>query len=427
VKLLTDKKETDTLHGRIAIGFLIVQDLVVVLAMMALSVIGIQVNSSSDSGTISHIFKLLLTGGAALLALGIFIRHLADRLVKIVAYSQELLVIFSIAWAAALAAFGDHMGFSKELGGLLAGVSLASTPYRESIISRLASLRDFLLLFFFIYLGAALDLSLLGPQILPALAFSVFVLLGNPLIVLAIMGFMGYRKRTGFLAGLTVAQISEFSLIFVAMGVSLGHVNSESLGLVTLVGLITIALSVYLITYSHQLYSWFEPLLSPFERKLPFQEIKNDSLKESDKPYEVIVFGLGRFGSSITQKLISNGIRLLAVDFNPQTVRDWNLKGVDVVYGDVSDQELIASLPLASSRWVITSISQHDLGLTHQDPRLTLIDELKQQGFLGRIAVCTYKADEERALIEKGAHIVFLPFDDAANHVVNVMIDDLNS
>ena len=175
------------------------------------------------------------------------------------------MISFAIGWAALLAALGHYFGFGKELGGLLAGISLASTPFREAIAARLASLRDFLLLFFFIALGASLDLSVLGASVAAAVVFSLFVLIGNPLIVLLIMGAMGYRKRTGFLAGLTVAQISEFSLIFMAMGVSIGHVAEEALGLVTLVGLITIAASTYMITYSHQLYDKVGPYLGPSE------------------------------------------------------------------------------------------------------------------------------------------------------------------
>ena len=112
-------------------------------------------------------------------------------------------MIFSIAMAATFAAIGDVVGLGKEVGGLLAGVALASTPYRETIAARLAPLRDFLLLFF-ITLGAILDLSLLGTHVTGAIVFSLFVLIGNPLIVLVIMGFMGYRKRTRFLARRTV-------------------------------------------------------------------------------------------------------------------------------------------------------------------------------------------------------------------------------
>ena len=97
-------------------------------------------------------------------------------------------------------------------------------------------MRDFLLLFFFVDLGVHLNLSELGFALAPALVLSLFVLIGNPLIVMAIMGWMGYRKRTGFLAGLTVAQISEFSLMLGALGKNLGHIDSDVLGLITLVG-----------------------------------------------------------------------------------------------------------------------------------------------------------------------------------------------
>lgn len=269
VKLLSDKKEVESLHGRIAVGFLIVQDLVVVIAMIVLSSLGIGENRGE---ALSHIFYVILYGLMMLGFVLLFVRYVANRLVARITHSQELLILFAISWAALLAAIGSYFGLSKELGGLLAGISLASTPYREMIVSRLASLRDFLLLFFFIALGSHLDLGLLGTQIVPAVIFSLFVLIGNPLIVMAIMGYMGYRKRTGFLAGLTVAQISEFSLIFMTMGLTLGHVSAESLGLVTLVGLITISMSVYMITYSHQLYSMLEHTLQRFERKIPFRE-----------------------------------------------------------------------------------------------------------------------------------------------------------
>src|SRR5690606_26284139 len=211
---------------------------------------------------------LVLASGVAMVALVVlFVRYVANPLTERLARAPELLVIFAIAMAAMFAAAGDIVGLGKEVGGLLAGVALASTPYRETIAARLAPLRDFLLLFFFIALGSALDLSLLGAHVGGAIIFSLFVLIGNPLIVLAIMGAMGYRKRTGFLAGLTVAQISEFSLIFIAMGVSIGHVQEDALGLVTMVGLVTIAASTYMITYSHQLYAVFERFLGVFERK----------------------------------------------------------------------------------------------------------------------------------------------------------------
>jgi Kef-type K+ transport system membrane component KefB len=237
-----------------------------------------------------------------------------------VARSPELLVIFAVGWAAGLAALGGRLGFGKELGGLLAGVSLASTPYRDAIGSRLTSLRDFLLLFFFLALGAGLDLSTLGAQVGPAILLSLFVLIGNPLIVMAIMGYMGYRKRTGFLAGLTVAQISEFSLIFMAMGLSLGHVGEEAMGLVTLVGLVTIALSVYMITYSHKLYDWLRAVPRPLRAAGAFPRGGGRGRRFAGE-YDFIIFGLGRYGQRIGDASDERGYRVLGVDFDPEALR----------------------------------------------------------------------------------------------------------
>ncbi|MFX3680433.1 MAG: cation:proton antiporter [Hyphomicrobiales bacterium] len=187
VKLLSDKREIDSLHGRIALGFLIVQDIVVVLAMIMLSALG--VGAQSDSA-LTDILSVFGYGALMLVAVGLFIRYAANPLMERLSRAPELMISFAIGWAALLAALGHYFGFGKELGGLLAGVSLASTPFREAIAARLASLRDFLLLFFFIALGASLDLGVLGDNIGAAIVFSLFVLIGNPLIVLAIMGAM---------------------------------------------------------------------------------------------------------------------------------------------------------------------------------------------------------------------------------------------
>lgn len=418
VKLLSDKREVDSLHGRIAIGFLIVQDLVVVIAMMALSSLGIGAQEGAEGTALTHIGRVLIYGLMMLGFVLFFIRYLATPLVSRIAHSQELLIIFAIGWAALLAAIGSQLGFSKELGGLLAGISLASTPFREAIVARLSSLRDFLLLFFFIALGSQLDLSLLGAQIIPALILSIFVLIGNPIIVMVIMGLMGYRKRTGFLAGLTVAQISEFSLIFIAMGLTLGHVSPESLGLVTLVGLITISLSVYMITYSNKLYTKLAPLLTLFERSTPYQEEKLEQQNRANPSYDVILFGLGRYGKAIAHYLQQEGFNLLAVDFNPDEVRHGRAQGRAVVYGDAGDPTFVSSLPLHNVKWVVSTLPYHDTGVTHEDLRLSLIEGLKQQHFQGNIAISTQNIHDQQNLKQKGATLILFPFYDAAEQAV---------
>ena len=418
VKLLADKREIDSLHGRIALGFLIVQDVVVVVAMIALSAMG--VGAAQDAG-MADVLLVFVYGALMLGAVALFIRFLANPLVGRLSRSPELLMSFAIGWATLLAAVGHYLGFGKELGGLLAGVSLASTPFREAIAARLAPLRDFLLLFFFIALGAALDLSVLGASVFAAVVLSLFVLIGNPLIVLAIMGAMGYRKRTGFLAGLTVAQISEFSLIFMAMAVAIGHVDEQALGLVTLVGLITIAASTYMITWSHQLYAVCEPWLGLFERSSARAE--EERFDAVGGRHDAVVFGLGRYGLAIAQELRTAGLRVLGVDFNPTAVRHARERGFDVVYGDAADAEFLAHLPVAGVRWAVSAVPEHDTGVTHEDPRKTLVQALKEQGFMGRIAVSTRHAEAIDELREAGADLVLMPFRDAAARAASLVLE----
>lgn len=411
VKLLSDKREIDSLHGQIALGFLIVQDLVVVFAMIVLSTLGI----TAESGENEKSLAFALGSGAILVLLVIlFIKYVADPLTERLATAPELLVIFGIALAAVFAAFADFTGLGKEVGGLLAGVSLASTPYRETITARMAPLRDFLLLFFFIGLGATLDLSLLGNQLGVAAVFSLFVLIGNPLIVLVIMGVMGYRKRTGFLAGLTVAQISEFSLIFIAMGVALGHVDADAVGLVTMVGLVTIAASTYMITYSHQLYRLLEPALAIFERKGTPREARDEA--GASRRYDVLIFGLGRLGSAIGMRLKANGLHVLGIDFSPDAVRKWKTGGLEAEYGDAGDPEFIANLPLEGTKWVLLAVPVHAAGLSHQEPRAALLQVLRKLGYTGKVAVVSHSASDTEELRSAGADVVLEPFENAADH-----------
>jgi len=417
VKLLSDKGEIDSLHGQIALGFLIVQDLVVVLAMMVLSAIGLGATQSAGA-----VATAVGSGLALLVVVIAFVRFVANPLTERLAWAPELLITSAIGQAALFAAVGEAIGLGKELGGLLAGISLASTPYRESISARMAPVRDFLLLFFFIALGAKLDLSLLGAHTMAAFVFSAFVLIGNPLIVLAIMGAMGYRKRTGFLAGLTVAQISEFSLVFAAMGVALGHLGQDVLGLVTLVGLITIAASTYMITYSHELFAVCEPLLGVFERPGTPREPAASGNAAGRVPADVVLLGLGRFGSAIAARLQAKGARVLGVDFNPEVVRRCRVRGLPVEYGDATDPEFVASLPLGSAKWVIGTIPGHPIGLTREDTRKSILQAVTVAGFRGKVALTSHSRTDSDSLLAAGTHLVLEPFQDAADRAVELIL-----
>jgi len=419
VKLLSDKRELDSLHGRIAVGFLIVQDLAVVLAMMGMSALKTpELTADGDIAWLSVGLSLVGRVVAAAVLLAVAMRYVIPRVVASMAKSQELLLIFALAWGVALAALGEWAGFSKEAGAFMAGFSLASTPFREAINARLTGIRDFLLLFFFIDLGAKLEMSTLGAELWPAAVLSLFVLIGNPLIVMAIMGYMGYRRRTGFLAGLTVAQISEFSIVFVAMGITLGHVGVTALGLTTLVGLITITMSTYMILYSHPLYERLAPWLKWFERRTPFRELAVENNADRHMEAEILIFGMGRYGGRLLQRLRAEGVKALGVDFDPEAVRDWHDKGVPMRFGDAEDPDFLDSLPLKEARWVVSTLPQ-------VDSNRALLHALRANGYTGQIAVAVRDEYQAKVLADAGIDRIFNLFDDAAEQATHNVCEAL--
>jgi predicted Kef-type K+ transport protein len=401
VKLLSDKREIDQLHGRIAVGFLIVQDIVVVLVMIALTAFG-----TDGAGDLTSEFGLVLVKGVGLLVgVALVMRFVLPWLLPFVARSGELLVLFAVAYAVGVASATDWLDFSTEVGAFLAGFSLASTPYREAIGARLVSLRDFLLLFFFLDLGARLEFTDAGRQVAEASLLSAFVLIGNPIIVLLIMGRMRYTAKVSFLAGLTVAQISEFSLILAALGLSLGHIEAPTVSLITVVGLITIGASTYMILYSHQIYARLDRYLRVFERP-DVREIPEPPTAAVD----IILFGLGRYGSQLARHLRSRGHEVLAVDFDPQAVADWDGEGITAVFGDASDPEFLGSLPLQRARWVISAMPTVDTSLT-------LVHGLRHQGYEGKVALTAHREADAERLESAGVDAVLQPFAAAADAV----------
>jgi len=411
VKLLSDKKEIDSLHGQIAIGFLIVQDIAAILALVGLTSLGSTL--SAEDSFISTFISIAAKGLGLLAVVGLLMKFVLPALTKRLAHAQEMLVLFAIAWAVFLGAGSEMLGFGKEVGAFLAGISLASTGYRDAIGARLTSLRDFLLLFFFIDLGARLDWSTVGTQMEASVIFSLFVLIGNPLIVLVIMGAMGYRRRTAFLAGLTVAQISEFSLIVAALGLSLGHITAEVRGLITLVGVVTILASTYMILYSGPLYNLLSGALKIFERRHPFREEQACCL-QGESFVDVILVGLGSYGSGLAEHILRRNKTLIGVDFDPAALERWRARGVSVLYGDIADPEIHEQLPLRQARWVVSTVRSLELNLG-------LIELLRTRGYRDKVAVTAASQEEAERLEKAGAQVIFRPFRDAAEQAADAL------
>lgn len=410
VKLLSDKHEINALHGRIAVGVLIVQDLAVILAMIAVTALGAE--RTADQTLLGHGLSVGGRAIAFLVVVAALSRWVLPRASAFLATSPELLVLVGIALAVALAAVSEALGLSKEIGAFVAGASLASTDYREAIASRLVSVRDFLILFFFIDLGARLDLSLLGTTLGPAAILSAFVLVGKPVIVMGIMGSMGYRKRTGFLTGLTVAQVSEFSLILGALGVSVGHIGADTMGLITAVGLVTIGLSSYMITHAEALYERLAGWLDRFERRVPHREMTG----ETGEPVraDVVIFGLGRYGGGIVRHLLLRNRRVVGVDFDPAALASWRREGLPVVYGDASDPDVFEHVPLDGVSWVVSTAP--DL-----DTSRTLLHTLRERHYGGSVAVACRTAEEGDELRLQGATVLLRPYADAAEQAADAI------
>jgi Kef-type K+ transport system membrane component KefB len=405
VKLLSDKRELDMLHGRIAVGFLIVQDLLVIVAMILIVAIG----QPSDESITGQVVRTFLSGFIFLAAVALIAKFILPRTLDWLARNQELTLLFSVAWAVSLGAASFALGLSLEVGAFIAGVALASTPYRESIGARLVSLRDIMILFFFISLGAELNFTNALSQLYPAIILSLFVLFGNPIIVMIIMGFMGYRSMVSFKAGLAVAQISEFSLILIALGYSLNQVNEDVLSLVTLVGVITITISTYFILYSDEIYRKIAKYLKIFEIKNPTKGLEDGI---SDNPYDVIVIGGGRLGGDIVKGLRSLGAEILVVDYDPQALRKLRGSGVETLYGDVSEPEFAGVLPIHEAAHIICAVPDITTNAV-------LLEVLKRLGYSGQITLTAMDSDSAALLGNDKKIKIIRPYETAAANIVS--------
>ncbi len=390
VKLLSDKGSFATLHGRAAIGLLLVQDLVVILILIVLNAIEI--------GEGVGIFSLARTvvAGVGLFALMLFLGgNVFPYLFRKIATSQELLFLVSLSWLLAFAVIVKQIGFSVEIAGFLGGVALANSSEKYHIANKIRPLRDFFILIFFVYLGSLMVISDFGGMMLPVIIFSLFVLIGNPLIVMIIMGLMRYKKRTSFLTGVTVAQISEFSLIFATLGLALGHITNQIFAVIVAVGVITITLSTYLILYAERIFPYIEKFLSLFERKGTQEEEGDYGIS---KP--VILVGANRIGRGIMNYISKEN--LLVIDFDPVVIDLLKKEKTDHIFADLKDPHLFEELNLEETKLVISTSPQ-------LEDNVVLIKRIKDISENIKVIVRAENEDEAVNLYDKKADYVLLP------------------
>ncbi|MCB9809053.1 cation:proton antiporter [Candidatus Nomurabacteria bacterium] len=390
LKLISDKGDIDSLYGRISIGFLLVQDIIAILILFALPLI------ASGDFALGTIVLMLLKATLLLAIMYLISKEIIPRIGTFMERSQELLFLFTIAWGLGISALFYIAGFSIESGALVAGISLATLPSRREVSARLTPLRDFFIIMFFVLLGAQMDFGTIGPLIPSALILSALVLIGNPLILMTIMGLLGYKKKTSLQTGFTVAQISEFSLIVIALGAKIGHLNNDVVSLVTLVGLITIFGSTYLISYSDQIYYALEKYLSIFERK----ETRQDT--DEYEAYDIILFGAGRVGQKFHELFQKDSISHLIIDQNPDIIEKLRTQGLNVVYGDGSNITFIEELNFNDAKIVISTVPDNAMN--------AIIFDVTRRAHPDTLFVATATTkDEALEMYEMGVDYVIMP------------------
>jgi len=344
MKLLTDKREARTVYGRYTIGLMLVQDVIAIAVMVLLPSLG---GGQSLALSLFLLFaKLILLFLVVYTLSRIVLPFVLDR----VAQSGEFLLIFTLAWCFALAGFGEWAGLSLEVGAIMAGLSLGSSVYQSEISSRLRPLRDFFIALFFIILGSEMNILNLESSLVPGLVLSAFVLLGNPLILYFLYRTMKFTRKNSFYAGLTAAQVSEFGFVFLFIASQMGYVDSGILSVFTVVALVTIFISSYLITYNHQIYRGIKPF---FEL---FGEDKYHCPREPEATYDVLVFGYHRLGWKICEALKEMKVPFAVVDNDPRTLKKLQERGVPHYFGDASEVDFLCELPLGQAKMIISTL-----------------------------------------------------------------------
>lgn len=390
MKLLTDKQEASSVYGRYTIGLMLVQDIIAILIMILLP------SLTGEKSLLFSMLSLIAKSSALFFAVYLLTRAILPKFLDNAAKSGEFLLIFSLAWCFALAGLAEMAGLTLEVGAIIAGLSLGSSPYQAEISSRIKPLRDFFIALFFIILGSEMKIGNLQASLWPGLILSLFILVGNPLILYLLFRAMKFTRRNSFLAGLTAAQVSEFGFVLLFLGQKMGYFGDELLPVFTLVALSTIFISTYLITHSSRIYDLIAPYLNKFG--------KDDYQCPDDvcERYDVIVFGYHRLGWKICQSLADMKASFAVVDFDPAAVKKLADRKIPHFFGDATEVEFLDELPFRQAKIVISTIPD-------ADGQLTLIKHVRKVNrkalIIGNLAHVRFI----NTLYEAGADYVMMP------------------
>lgn len=406
MKLLSDKKDTDTIYGRYTIGLMLVQDVIAVILVIALGMM----QSGGGSGS-TAIALLIVKLALALAGLYLISRYLLPKVLDKIADSSELLFLFTLAWCFGVASALYLLGFSLEIGAIVSGIALSSSPYQLEIGSRIKPLRDFFLILFFIVLGSEMGISSIGSILMPATILSLFILIGNPLILYILFRKLKFTRRNSFLAGLTAAQVSEFGFVILFAGRQAGHLQGNEGAIFTAVAIATIFTSSYLISYNEQIYRF----LLPF-----FRLFGQDKYRQDDRAaenYDAWIIGYHRIGMKVAEAMNDLKTNFCVVDFDPAAIARLRKSALPFYFGDVADVEFLEGLPMAQSKMIIMTIPA-------VDDQINLIKFVRKSNSKALIICNAYHKADAEMLYGYGADFVMMPHFLGGQWIARVLRDE---
>jgi Kef-type K+ transport system membrane component KefB len=415
VKLLYDKHELMTLPGRLTLGVLVFQDI------WAILVLAIQPTLLDPSFGVlaSSLFKGLLLVTVSLGAA----RYLLPALFAFIAKVPELMLVTALAWCFLVTGIASALGLSREMGALIAGIGMSTFPYNLDVIAKVITIRDFFVTLFFVALGMQIPVP--TPWVLAVAATaSLFLVATRFLSVFPILYATRCGLRTSLLPAINLSQLSEFSLVIAALGLSLGHIEARTVAVLTFIFVITSVASTYMIAKNHELQDW----LSRGARRLGLRGAEDHGREDDGSGAAAIVFlGFYRDASSIVHQFEMEAkgtdkdtlLRdMMVVDFNPQVLEELQRRGIRSVYGDVSNMDTLHHAAVNHARIVVCTLTDSILKGTTNARLLRQLQRLCPQGAL---VLASDTIEAALALYAEGAGFVFIPRIHSAHHMAEVL------
>jgi Kef-type K+ transport system membrane component KefB len=416
VKLLYDKHELMTLPGRLTLGILVFQD------VWAILVLALQPSLMNPSAT--TLFTSLAKGAALVVFSLAASRYLLPRLFALIAKVPELLLVTALAWCFLVSGVASQLGLSREMGALIAGVGMSTFPYNLDVIAKVVNIRDFFVTLFFVALGMQIPMPTTA-TLAVAVGASLFLVATRFLSVFPILFATRLGLRASLLPAINLAQMSEFSLVILALGFSLGHIGPSTAAVMTLVFSITSVASTYMIASNHEL----QTLLGRGLGRLGLRDRSEGAPAEEgkDRDAAVVLLGFYRDASSLLHEFEMEAEsadqdpvmkEMLIIDFNPQVLEELKRRGIRCLYGDIASMETLHHASIGRARFVVCTLTDSVLKGTSN---LRMLKQLRAYCPGAGLVMASDTIAGSLELYEAGADFVFIPRMHSAHRMAEVL------